>query len=214
MNTVKVGLVPGAIKEYAVEDRTSAKTALEIAEINTTGYVVRLNGDVVTDLEGTLLRDGDSLLVTRQIKGNRTIMVKAGKVPGAIAEYAVESGSTVETVLEAAEIETTGFTVRLNGDVVTDFSGTRLSDGDSVLVTRQIKGNNRMITVKAGKVPGQIGSYVVEVIASVKDVLDAAEIDVTGHVVRLNGDVVTDLENTQVNDGDSVLVTRQIKGNK
>ena len=143
MLTVKVGLVPGAIKEYALESGANVKTALETAEIVTEGYVVRLNGDVVTDLEATRLSEGDSVLVTRQIKGNTdgVINVKAGKVPGAISEYAMEAGATVATVLETAGIETEGFTVRLNGDVVTDFAGARLSEGDSVLVTRQIKGN-------------------------------------------------------------------------
>jgi sulfur carrier protein ThiS len=65
---VKVGKLPGRIQEVAVEDGASVADALEAAELDVTGYEIRLNGspvDVDTELE-----DGDTLLLVKKIKGN------------------------------------------------------------------------------------------------------------------------------------------------
>lgn len=68
------------------------------------------------------------------------------------------------------------------------------------------------ISVKAGKVPGQIREYGLEDGATISDVLREAGLVVGNFEVRLNGNPETDL-NTEVEDGDSVTLLKKIKGN-
>lgn len=67
--------------------------------------------------------------------------VKAAAFPGGkIKNYNVKEGATVTDVLKAAELDSTGREVRLNGQTITDLK-TRVADGNQVLVLGQIRGN-------------------------------------------------------------------------
>jgi sulfur carrier protein ThiS len=67
-------------------------------------------------------------------------VVKVGKVPGRIVEVALNGGRSVADALEIAEITgTEGYEIRVNGNTAN--AGTELSDGDTVLLSQQIKGN-------------------------------------------------------------------------
>lgn len=67
--TVKVGLLPGTIKEVTLNGGRAVSDALEGAEISSAdGYEIRINSELgATDTE---LKDGDVVLLVKQIKGN------------------------------------------------------------------------------------------------------------------------------------------------
>ncbi|HQD92984.1 MAG TPA: hypothetical protein PK924_06940 [Bacilli bacterium] len=71
MVQVKVGVMPGQINEFVVEEGTSIAKALEIAGLNPTGYEVKVDGYKVTDLENEFVNsDTHLILLTKMIKGN------------------------------------------------------------------------------------------------------------------------------------------------
>ncbi len=73
--------------------------------------------------------------------------------------------------------------------------------------------SNGYITVKVGRLPGQIQEYVLNGDRTVRAALAVAGLNANGYEVRLNGNPVTDL-GTAVSNGDQVLLTRVIKGNR
>lgn len=137
--TIKVGKVPGTIQEVVVTNGTSVNEVLEIAGItDVEGYELRAGGSNVTS--DAVLTQDTSLLLMKQIKGNSTIMVKVGKVPGTIQEIAVENGTNVAYALELAGItDTEGYEVRVGGSSAS--FDTQLTSDTSVLLMKQIKGN-------------------------------------------------------------------------
>ena len=66
---VKVGTVPGVLKTIALDDDATAQDAITTAGVDASGYDVRVNGDSVALSKE--LEDGDSVLLFKQIKGNR-----------------------------------------------------------------------------------------------------------------------------------------------
>lgn len=137
--TVKVGKLPGRIVEVAVEDDATVSVALSVAELDSTGYEIRLNGSPV-DLD-TYIEDGDTILLVKKIKGNGDgfVTVRVGRLPGRIQEIALNGDRTVAAALEAAELDSVGYEVRVNG-APTD-SATTLAEGDTILLVKKIKGN-------------------------------------------------------------------------
>jgi sulfur carrier protein ThiS len=69
MLTVKVGKLPGTMREVNLEDNGTVVDALGHAEMDAQGYEVKLNGSTVVDM-GTRLRHGDSVILVKKIKGN------------------------------------------------------------------------------------------------------------------------------------------------
>ena len=67
------------------------------------------------------------------------ITVRAAKMPGRISDYTVETGATVSDVLSVANLNADGFEARVNGQTVE--MNHQVSDGDTVLLVRKIKGN-------------------------------------------------------------------------
>ena len=71
------------------------------------------------------------------------------------------------------------------------------------------------IVVSAAVIPGTMHRHVLPAGSTVADVLRTADLDATGMQVRVGGELVAadDLETRQVQDGERVLLSRQIKGN-
>lgn len=68
-NTLKVGVMPGKLTEIAIQPETTAFEAFDIAEIDVTGYELRLDGEKI---DGDCTVNGGSLLIAmRRIKGNK-----------------------------------------------------------------------------------------------------------------------------------------------
>ena len=211
MNTTKIGTVPGAVNEFLLEDGTTVKQALELANLSTTGFDIRMDGAVAT--LDTVVPNGTQLIIlAKQIKGNSPV-VKIGTVPGAINEYALESGCTVAQALELANVTPTGYDFRLDGVVVT--MTTVIGDGAQLLVgAKQIKGNyGEEVILKVGVVPGAINEFAVEEGSTVAEVLTLANLSATGFDIRLDGAVVT-VEDFIEEDSKLLVLAKQIKGNK
>ncbi len=65
---VRVGTVPGRVKDYTLNGRRKVSDALEAANLTATGQEIRVNmqpASVETDLE-----EGDTVLLVKKIKGN------------------------------------------------------------------------------------------------------------------------------------------------
>ena len=137
MLNVRIGTMPGRINEFALEDGATVKEALEIADLTTEGYQIKVNGEQVD--EEKVLNDGDLVLLVKQIKGNSEPLVRVGTMPGRINEYAVLADATVEDVLEIADLTTEGYKIKVNGEMAA--LDTPVNDGDLVLLVKQIKGN-------------------------------------------------------------------------
>lgn len=69
MITVKVVVVPGMLKEVALEDGTNTvANALEAADVNAEGRSIQING--VTASTSDAIKDGDRIMVAKSTKGN------------------------------------------------------------------------------------------------------------------------------------------------
>lgn len=68
MKTLKVGIMPGKLTEIVIREETTAFEAFDIAELDVTGYELRLDGEKI-DGE-TIVNDGNLLLGAKKIKGN------------------------------------------------------------------------------------------------------------------------------------------------
>jgi uncharacterized Zn ribbon protein len=137
--------------------------------------------------------------------------VKVGRVPGRITEVNVVDGeTTVNEALGLAELTVeSGFSVRLNGEPAE--GDAVVSDGDSVTVVKEVKGNSD--SVKVGRVPGRITEInIVDGETTVEEALEIADMGVeSGFSVRLNGEPAEDSD--VLEDGDSLTIVKEVKGN-
>ena len=68
-STLKVGVMPGKLTEIVLLPNTTAFEAFDIAEIDVTGYELRLDGEKI---DGDCTVNGGNLLVAmKKIKGNK-----------------------------------------------------------------------------------------------------------------------------------------------
>lgn len=138
--TIRVGMMPGRINEYAVAEGTKVSEVLELAELNPSGYDVKIDGELA-DLSTAVVGANTSLiLLAKQVKGNVDKTVRVGMMPGRISEYAVTVGTTVEEVLELAELDPSGYDVKMDGEKV-DLSAKVTDNTSLILLARQVKGN-------------------------------------------------------------------------
>ena len=109
------------------------------------------------------------------------------------------------------ELDFTGYEIRVQGVPAT--LETELEDGQTVLLVKKIKGNGGpgYISVRVGKLPGRIEEVALNGGRSVEDALAAVELDFTGYEIRVQG-VPATLE-TELEDGQTVLLVKKIKGN-
>lgn len=68
MITIKIGHVPGTIKEYALNGTCSVKSALEQSNVTYAGFEVRRNGITVDAMASTYVQNGDTLLLVKKVK--------------------------------------------------------------------------------------------------------------------------------------------------
>ena len=68
------------------------------------------------------------------------------------------------------------------------------------------------IEVNIGRLPGQVLPFNMPSGATVQDALNTAELDVGSNEVRVNGDLVEDV-NRILDEGDRVTLVGRIKGN-
>lgn len=139
--TLRVGMMPGRINEYAVEVGTLVANVLELADMDATGYDVKVDGEKVNP-NTTYVKENTSLiLLARQVKGNVDKTVRVGMMPGRINEFAIEVGTSVADVLELAELDPTGYDVKVDGEKVNPDSAYVSDTTSLILLAKQVKGN-------------------------------------------------------------------------
>ena len=214
MKVVRVGVMPGRINEYAVEVGQSIADVIALAELDATGYDVKVDGEKVTDLHGTAVTEGTNLiLLAKQVKGNGNVKtVRVGMMPGRINEFAVEVGQSIASVLELAQLDPEGYEVKVDGEKVTDLeSAVVTSSTNLILLAKQVKGNSTR-TVRIGVMPGRINEYALESQTTFAEALQIAELDANGYEVKADGNKITDL-NQPIGSTNLILLAKQVKGN-
>jgi len=69
--TIRVGQMPGKISEYVVEVGASIAQVIELAGLSAQGFDVKVDGNAVTDLNGTYVTQNTNLIIlAKQVKGN------------------------------------------------------------------------------------------------------------------------------------------------
>lgn len=145
--SVKAGIMPGRISEFAVEVGSSIRALLALADLNATGYEVKVDGVTVAAnaLDTTFVTSSTNLvLLAKQVKGNASKTVKAGIMPGRISEFAVDEGSSIEALLALADLNATGYEVKVDGVTVAAnaLASTYITSSTNlVLLAKQVKGN-------------------------------------------------------------------------
>jgi sulfur carrier protein ThiS len=129
--------MPGRVNTYQVEEGFTVREVLNVANLDPAGYEVRING-APAQLDQVVSAD-ETILLVKQVKGNNTITVNAGRMPGRVNTYQVEEGFTVREVLSVANLDPAGYEVRINGapaqlDQV-------VSADETILLVKQVKGN-------------------------------------------------------------------------
>ena len=78
-SVIKVGVMPGKLTEIVLGYETTAFEAFDIAEIDVTGYELRLDGEKI---DGDCVVNGGSLLIAmRRIKGNKWELENSSEFP-------------------------------------------------------------------------------------------------------------------------------------
>lgn len=67
-DVIKVGIMPGKLTEIVVNDGTTAKEAFQLADLDVSGYEIRLDGTLIK--EDDIVDNGNLLIGAKRIKGN------------------------------------------------------------------------------------------------------------------------------------------------
>ena len=138
---VRIGVMPGRISEYAVEEGATVADAIAMAGLSTDGYEVKVDGSKV-DPQTTKVTDSTGLiLLAKQVKGNANGIVRVGVMPGRITEHAVQVGTSIADLISQAELDTTGYEVKVDGAKVDPSQTTVTEETNLVLLTKMVKGN-------------------------------------------------------------------------
>lgn len=144
------------------------------------------------------------------------IHVELLKFPGRIMSFSLEDNSTVRDLIDVATSESPGLDIsgekRVNNRAVND--STRLYDGDRLVITKKVKGNQ--VSIKVTKFPGRAVDLMLDEGSSVQDAIDQANLgDVSGYQARMDG---VEVERNRVIPDDGsvhrVILTKKVKGNK
>jgi len=141
MKSIKVGMLPGRLEEYTIEAGTTIQQVIELAGLDTNGFEVKANGATVSDLSQEVGEGVDRVLLVKKIKGNSELYVKVGMLPGRLEEYTFEEGTTIAEAINTAELDTTGYEVKVNGSTVTDLEEVMGQDVTRILLVKKVKGN-------------------------------------------------------------------------
>ena len=136
MLNIKVGVMPGKLVEVVAEEGTKVKEIFALAEIDTEGYELRLDGEKVK--ESDEVQSGSLLVAMKKIKGNSSTL-KVGVMPGKLTEIAIQPETTAFEAFDIAEIDVTGYELRLDGEKID--GDCVVNEGSLLIAMRKIKGN-------------------------------------------------------------------------
>lgn len=152
--------------------------------------------------------------------GNSDVLSINIGVPGNMKSVNIAAtDNTVAAALSAAEVDATGYEIRVGGQKAA--LDTKLVSGQTVLLLRPVAGNfqdkplpepAKRSTINIG-VPGKMRTVELEgdVAVTVADALKASEIDHSGYEIRVGGQKA-DLD-TKLTSGQTVLLLRPVAGN-
>lgn len=139
--TVRVGMMPGRITEYAVETGAKVSEVLELAGLSPAGYDVKVDG-VKVEPSTSVVDDTTALIMlVKQVKGNCEKTVRVGMMPGRITEYAIEIGTSIADLLKVAGLDATGYDVKVDGTKVNPSTANVSETTALVMLVKQVKGN-------------------------------------------------------------------------
>ena len=136
MLNIKVGVMPGKLTEVVAEEGTKVKEIFALAEIDIEGYELRLDGEKVKEYDE--VQSGNLLVAMKKIKGNSSTL-KVGVMPGKLTEIAIQPETTAFEAFDIAEIDVTGYELRLDGEKID--GDCEVNDGSLLVAMRKIKGN-------------------------------------------------------------------------
>lgn len=136
---LRVGKMPGRITEVVVEVGTSIKDVLEIAGLDANGFEIKVDGNAAT-LDTVVKEDTNLVILAQQVKGNSEKIVRVGKMPGRITEVLVQPGMKVGEVLNMANLDPTGFEIKVDGQA-SSLDATVTEDTNLIILAAQVKGN-------------------------------------------------------------------------
>ena len=136
MLNIKVGVMPGKLVEVVAEEGTKVKEIFALAEINTEGYELRLDGEKVKEYDE--VQSGNLLVAMKKIKGNSSVL-KVGVMPGKLTEIAIQPETTAFEAFDIAEIDVTGYELRLDGEKID--GDCTVNNGKLLVAMKKIKGN-------------------------------------------------------------------------
>lgn len=214
VNTVKIGIMPGRIETHTLEVHATFRQAIAQAGLSADGYEVKLDGATVTDLDTVVPLQSNTILLSKRVKGNADMnTVKIGVMPGRIETYGLEGTSTYAQAIELAGLSVDGFEVKVDGTPVTDLNAVVPSSANTILLSKRVKGNADMLTVKIGVMPGRIESYAFEGATTYAQALETAGLSADGFEIKADGTVVSDLNSTIASGTNTILLSKRVKGN-
>lgn len=205
--TVRVGKMPGAINEFAIEVGQPLSALLSLAGLDSSGFEVKVDGVKVTDLNTPVTDSTNLVILSKMVKGNA--VVRIGKMPGAINEFAVEDGATFASALALAGLSADGFEVKADGTKITNLDSP-VGSTNLIILSKMVKGNG---VVRIGKMPGAINEFAVEDGATFASALSLAGLSADGFEVKADGTKITDL-NSPVGSTNLIILSKMVKGNE
>lgn len=138
MFTVKIGYMPGEIKEFTFETPITVSAALKTAKLNPSGYDIKADG-VTIDINDNLSPTTKVLALVKRVKGNAVMTLKIGYMPGEIKEFTFETPVTVASALTVAKLNASGYDIKLDGVAVdADYN---ITSGKVLALVKRVKGN-------------------------------------------------------------------------
>lgn len=68
--TVRVGIMPGRIEEYAVQEGATIAEVIKLAELDSVGYDVKVDGVTTNPNQAVVTASTSLILLVKQVKGN------------------------------------------------------------------------------------------------------------------------------------------------
>lgn len=212
-NSIKVTYVPGTAKEVFIEDGMTINEILEVANMDTIGRDIRVDG-VNYGLNDELPSDSTVITLVKKIKGNseeddNMKMIKVTCVPGTPKEVYIDNETTVGEAVDMSGLDTQGRDIRLDGNAV-ELDSIIPMDTTVITLVKKIKGNSNM--VKVTYVPGTPKEFYYEDGISVREIVDSADMHIEGREVRVDGENIN-LDDTLPAGASIITLVKKIKGN-
>lgn len=143
MITLKVGQMPGQLRDVVANEGMTAREILALAGLEASNHEIRLDGDKIS--LDTTIHGGRLLVMMKMIKGNMPT-IKVGQMPGMLRDVEYTEGETASQIFDRAGVSISGSEVRIDGDKITP--DTQITNGRLLVAMKMIKGNAEVWVAK------------------------------------------------------------------